>query len=265
MGLLARMKAGGAPLPARPPTRPRRHGSPPPPAGSPGVNLHWRIGGSPDGAPNRNWPCYYLGVETGFRPGANGALDTFPKARAPWAGYLLFSRAVQSEGGPAALARVPYAAASGACSNVKVWPLAARRGGGAELRVVVLNKAPSGACRVSLRLEPGPGGPARYGAGSLQWMLPGGASAAAVAGCGSKAGCAAAAGGLGIASTRGDSTTGGQAMDEEGRLQPGSPVTYEVAGTRVSDGGATEFSFTLPGASGALLVVPEAKQARRLA
>jgi hypothetical protein len=160
---------------------------------------------------------------------------------------------------------VPYAAASGACSNVKVWPLAARRGGGAELRVVVLNKAPSGACRVSLRLEPGPGGPARYGAGSLQWMLPGGASAAAVAGCGSKAGCAAAAGGLGIASTRGDSTTGGQAMDEEGRLQPGSPVTYEVAGTRVSDGGATEFSFTLPGASGALLVVPEAKQARRLA
>lgn len=47
-------------------------------AGAPAVLLHWRTGGSPDGRPALNWPCYYLAVETGYRRLTNGTLDTFP-------------------------------------------------------------------------------------------------------------------------------------------------------------------------------------------
>jgi hypothetical protein len=187
-----------------------------------------------------------------------------PQAKAPWGGYLLFARAVL--GGAARLAPVPSASAGPDCMNVKLWPLAVARKGPngedvQELRVVALNKQPAGgSCRVSLRVEPPPG--ARYGAGSLQWLLPGDADPAGVAGlekaagCGGR-GCGAAVGG-GLGSTAGSVTLGGQAMDAEGRLQPAAPRVFTVAAAPAS-GGAVEYAFTLPGSSGALLTVPDGR------
>jgi hypothetical protein len=188
-----------------------------------------------------------------------------PQSKAPWGGYLLFGRAVAD--GPATLARVPSASATPSCMGVKLWPVTVQRKGSngqsvKETRVVALNKSPSGSCRVVLRLEPE--GNAGFGAASLQWLLPGGGDAGAVAGLEAGAGCGggkcAAAVGEGLYSTKGDVTLGGQSMDAEGNLQPAAPRSYAVAGKRAGASSATEFAFTLPGASGALLVVPEGGQ-----
>jgi len=227
------------------------------------VLLHWRIGGSPDGKAGPHWPCYYQGVETGFNPGG----DTYPKSKSPWGGYLLFARAV-GDGG-ASIASVPSAAASPSCMGVKLWPLSVRKAGQGgeevrETRIVVLNKKESGACRLVLRLDGD--GSRRYGDAQIQWLLPGGANAGAAAGLETAAACSARSGcrgagvgavGEGLFSTKGDVTLGGQTMDSDGRLQPSAPRSFKVAGKRLGDDGATEFAFTLPGASGALLVVPE--------
>jgi hypothetical protein len=180
---------------------------------------------------------------------------------------MLFMRAVL--GGDARLAAVPSASAGSDCMNVKIWPLAVTRRGPSgeevkEVRVAVLNKQPAGgSCRVALRLEPPAG--ARYGPASLQWLLPGDGSPAAAVGLEKAAGCGGGCGaavGSGLGSTAGAVTLGGQAMDAEGYLRPAAPRAFTVAPAPAS-GGAVEYAFTLPGASGALLVVPDGKPLAR--
>ena len=249
-------------------------------AGAPMLLLHWRIGGEPGGKAGPHWPAWYAGVETGFGRGGGGggggAAGTFPKARAPFAGYLAFARAVLPPGGgDVRLARVARAAAGPGCGGVKLFPLSvARGGGGRELRLVVLNKKASGACRLTLQLQApaggGAGGSGYAPSASLQWLLPGGGSdaAAAAAGFAAGGGCdargracdaakAAAAVGGGLASARGDATVGGQALDTEGGLSPAAARTYAVPVRPTAGGGGAEIAFTVPGAAGALLVIPE--------
>lgn len=252
--------------------------------GAPGVALHWRIGGSPDGKAGPHWPCHYMGVETAFKKGPDGrVVDTYAKAKAPWAGYLLFSRAASAEKGSVVeLAGVPFATAGPGCQSVKLWPLAVRDAGtGAvtEVRAVILNKKLTGSCRVTLRLEGpkcgGGRGPAPpraaaaapdFSEGRLQWLLPGGVApdvpflSALATGSGGSKGAAVAeaeaaialAGGLG--STLGNATLGGQSMDAEGRLQPPEPRNFAVKSVAGKDGSAS-YSFTIPGSSGALLKI----------
>ncbi|KAI8468038.1 MAG: glycoside hydrolase superfamily [Monoraphidium minutum] len=236
-------------------------------AGATGLNLHWATAGQPGNTSSFFWPCYYQGVEAGYRRAPDGARETFPVAKPPWGGYLLFARAtLPGPGdGPAALARVESASASGSCGAVKLWPLAFPHantrpgaggggGGAAALRIVLLNKRAAGACRVVLRVAGGGnssgnssgGGGARYGDASLQFLLPGGgftaaqlARLAAGEGCSAAGGCgpgAAYASGPGLGA-RGTATLGSQAMGKEGLLQPPSPAAVPIAAAAAGGGG----------------------------
>lgn len=157
--------------------------------------------------------------------------------------------------------------------QLKVWPLFVTRRGAdglvaRSLRVVLLNKRGSGACRVVLRAPAAPAAGPAAGAGkrrqaSVQWLLPGGgapASAAALTGggCGAvpaAAAAAAAVGPRGLSDTSNAVSMGGQRMDSEGLLQPAAPIPYALAAPRAAGGGLEEYSLTVPGASGALVTI----------
>lgn len=175
---------------------------------------------------------------------------------------MLFARAVEGDVG---LLPIETASAGGACAGLKLWPLqtvVTKTGDDAsrDVRIVAINKNPSGSCLVDVELAGGRGAPV-YGDGSIQYLLPGGAGAAerlealaAGQGCAGKA-CAKAAPGvtghLGLADY-GVSAFGDQKMDVEGYLVPRDPMTYDTFPQKAARG-RLRYTFVVPGGSAAML------------
>lgn len=126
-------------------------------AGASGINFHWGNGGIPE---NPSASPAYIGVQKIF-PG-NQTTNVYPAVRAPWYGYVLFSRAFANNNAGTNL----FVDSSGNCPSVRMYAIAVPATG--QLSVVLINKDAARNCSVTINVNT-PGA----GTGQLQRLLPG--------------------------------------------------------------------------------------------
>jgi hypothetical protein len=190
-------------------------------AGASGVHFHWGNGGALD-----NVSPAYIGVQTFFKN--NDTNQPFPQVRAPFYGYLLFSRAFGNNGPAIMLNSSSSAVAAGVCGQVvKTYSMLLPAAG--LYSIAIMNKGEQQACEVTINL------PGVTNNGTLQRMLSGPA---------------------GLANPAKGITFAGQTYEDsqDGRLR--GPYTAETINGEFDGIQATSYVFFMPAASAAVLQIP---------
>jgi hypothetical protein len=190
-------------------------------AGASGVHFHWGNGGALD----NNSPAY-IGVQTFFKN--NDTNQPFPQVRAPFYGYVLFSRAFGNNGPAIMLNSSSSAVAAGVCGQViKTYSMLLPAAG--LYSIAILNKGEQQACEITINL------PGVTNNGTLQRLLSGPG---------------------GLANPAKGITFAGQTYEnsQDGRMR--GPYTAETIIGEFDGIQATSYVFFVPAASAAVLQIP---------